>query len=526
MKIFAELIARLDQSNKTSEKLDALAVFFKEASPEDSLWAVALFSHWKFKRQVSTQQLRRWCQEKAGIPDWLFEECYAAVGDLVECIALLLPPPTGTNSHPLSYWIIVLQAMDQQEEKTKKIAILTAWEQLGLAERFVFNKLVTGGFRVGISQNLVTQALAKRLELPKALIAHRLMGNWDPNQISLQDLLQPGDSKEEYAKPFPFLLADPVELDFQKVFKESDWIAEWKWDGIRVQLIRRGNQSFIWSLEEELVNDKFPEIIALLDKLPDGTVLDGELLAFRDGNPLPLSILQTRTGRKSLTKKQQLDAPVSFIAFDLLESEGKDLRKLPLVQRMALLNTLHDTYSHPSFELSKSIPFTTWEALGLYRTQAREQSAEGLILKKKDSTYEIGKEMGSWYTWKIDPLTIDGVLIYAQKGQSTSTDLFSEFTFGVWDGELLTSFTKASSGLTNAEIREVDAYVKKNTLEKFGPVRTVVPGLVFEITFEGIQVSPRHKSGIALRSPRISCWWKDKTIAEANSLADLQALLR
>lgn len=526
MKIFAELITRLDQSNKTSDKLEALAVFFKEASEEDILWAVALFSHKKLKRQVSTQQLRRWCQEKAGIPDWLFEESYTAVGDLAENIALLLPPPTRTNILSLHQWITFLQEMDQLEEESKKTAILTAWEKLNPSERFVFNKLVTGGFRVSVSQSIISQALAKRLEIPTAQVAHRLMGNWDPSQISLRDLLLPGDSQEEYSKPYPFHLAHPTEPNFQEVVQASDWLAEWKWDGLRVQLIRRGQQSFIWSQDEELVNDKFPEILVLLDQLPDGTVLDGELLAFRDGAPLPFSILQTRIGRKSLSKKQQGDAPVSFMAFDLLEGEGKDLRSLPLVQRKALLATLHEAFAHPSFELSKPIPFTTWEALGLQRTHAREKHAEGLMVKKKDSIYGIGNEIGSWYTWKTDSLTIDGVLIYAQKGQSTSTDLFSEFTFGVWDGELLVSFTKASSGLTNAEIREVDAYVKKNTLEKFGPVRTVAPGLVFEIAFESIQASPRHKSGIALRFPHITRWWKDKTIAEANSLADLKALLR
>lgn len=526
MKIFAELITRLDQSNKSGDKLEALHVFFKEASEEDILWAVALFLHRKPKRQVSTQQLRRWCQEKAGIPDWLFEESYTAVGDLAETISLLLPPPTGTNSLSLSYWITFLQELDQQEEEAKKTALLTAWEQLNPAERFVLNKLVTGGFRVSINQGLVSQALAKRLAIPTSQAAHRLMGSWDPTTISLQELLLPGDSPEEYSKPFPFFMAHPVEPNFQEVFQASDWLSEWKWDGIRVQLIRRGQQSFIWSQEEELVNDKFPEILALLDQLPDGTVLDGELLAFLDGAPLPFSILQTRMGRKSLSKKQQEDAPVSFMAFDLLEGEGKDLRNLPLVQRKALLTTLLEACAHPALELSEPIPFTTWEALELQRTQAREQSAEGLMLKKKDSIYETDSELGSWWKWTIDPLTINGVLIYAQKGQGKRVDLFSEFTFGVWDVGLLVSFTKSSSGLTDAEIREIDTYVKKNTEEKFGPVRTVTPGLVFEIAFEGIQASSRHKSGIALRNPHITRWWKDKTIAEANSLADLHALLR
>jgi DNA ligase-1 len=525
MKIFAELITRLDQSNKTGDKLEALELFFREASPEDSIWAVAIFSHRRPKRQVSTAQLRRWCQEKAGIPDWLFEECYNAVGDLAESIALLLPPATGTNNRSLSQWITFLQALDKESDETKRTAILSAWEQLNPTERFVFNKLITGGFRIGVSQSLVMQALANWLEIPAAQIAHRLMGNWDPSQISLQDLILPGDPQEDYSKPYPFFLAHPVETNFQEVFETIDWIAEWKWDGIRGQLIRRGQQSFIWSRGEELVNDKFPEILALLDQLPDGTVLDGELLAFRDGSPLPFSVLQTRIGRKNLSKKQLLEAPVSFMAFDLLEWESKDLREQPLEQRKALLASIYDSLSLPSLEVSAPIRFDSWEELALQRMDSREQGSEGLMLKKKDSSYETGRKRGSWWKWKIDPLTIDGVLIYAQKGHGRRADLFTDYTFGVWDGELLVSFAKAYSGLTDAEIREVDAYVKKNTKEKFGPVRTVTPGLVFEIAFEGIQASPRHKSGIALRFPRIARWRKDKTIDQANSLADLQALL-
>jgi DNA ligase-1 len=351
------------------------------------------------------------------------------------------------------------------------------------------------------------------------------MGKWDPTQLSLQELLLPGDPQEDYSKPYPFLLAHPVETNFQEVFEASDWLAEWKWDGIRGQLIRRGQQSFIWSRGEELVNDKFPEILALLDQLPNGTVLDGELLAFRDGSPLPFSVLQTRIGRKNLSKKQLHEAPVSFMAFDLLEWEGKDLREQPLEQRKALLDSIHNSLSLPSLEISVPISFDSWKELTQHRMTSREQGSEGLMLKKIDSSYETGRKRGSWWKWKLDPLTIDGVLIYAQKGHGRRADLFTDYTFGVWDGELLVSFAKAYSGLSDAEIREVDAYVKKNTKEKFGPVRTVTPGLVFEIAFEGIQASPRHKSGIALRFPRIARWRKDKTIDQANSLADLQALL-
>ena len=525
MQIFAELIHRLDQSTKTGDKLDALAWFFGHASDSDSVWVIAIFSHRRPKRQVSTKQLRTWCQEKAGIPDWLFEESYQSVGDLAETIALLLPSTTGTHNLTLTEWIDWLQNLAKDDEEVKKTKILTAWDQFTSLERFVFNKLITGGFRIGVSQNLLIQALSKFAELSQAQVAHRLMGNWNPEKISLQELLHPDNSEEDYSKPYPFFLAHPIEIDFLESSTVPEWIAEWKWDGIRGQLIRRGQQSFIWSRGEELVNDKFPEILEFLDQLPDGTVLDGELLAYQNGVPLPFSLLQTRMGRKSVSKKILQEAPVSFMAFDLLEWEGQDLRNLPLQQRKMQLQALKEALDQPRFELSPTLAFTTWEELTRTREEARTLQTEGLMLKKKDSPYETGRKRGSWWKWKLDPLHIDGVLIYAQKGHGRRADLFTDYTFGVWDGEVLVSFAKAYSGLTDAEIREVDAYVKKNTKEKFGPVRTVTPGLVFEIAFEGIQASPRHKSGIALRFPRIARWRKDKTIEQANSIEDLKALL-
>jgi DNA ligase-1 len=525
MQIFAELILRLDQSNKTGDKLEALDWFFSNASDTDSVWVIAIFSHRRPKRQVSTKQLRTWCQEKAGIPDWLFEESYQAVGDLAETIALLLPSTTETHNLTLTEWINWLQDLAQDDEDRKKTKILTAWDQFTSLERFVFNKLITGGFRIGVSQNLLIQALASHSGMSQAQVAHRLMGNWDPEKISLRELLHPDDLGEDQSKPYPFFLAHPIEASFQESFSSSDWIAEWKWDGIRGQLIRRGQESFIWSRGEELINEKFPEILEFLNQVPDGTVLDGELLAFNEGAPLPFSVLQTRITRKTLSKKILLEAPVSFIAFDLLEWEGKDLRNEPLSHRKALLEELVRSVNQPRFNLSETLSFNSWEELTQVRENARELQTEGLMLKKKDSSYETGRKRGAWWKWKIDPMHIDGVLIYAQKGHGRRADLFTDYTFGLWDGEVLVSFAKAYSGLTDAEIREVDAYVKKNTKEKFGPVRTITPGLVFEIAFEGIQASPRHKSGVALRFPRIARWRKDKTIDQANQLADLKALL-
>lgn len=525
MQLFATLIHRLDQSKKTGDKLEALTWFFKHASATDSVWVIAIFSHRRPKRQVSTKQLRTWCQEKAGIPDWLFEESYQTVGDLAETIALLLPPATGTHSLSLTEWICWLQNLSKDEEEIKKIKILTAWDQFSSLERFVFNKLITGGFRIGVSHNLLFQALATHTGLSQAQVAHRLMGNWNPDQVRLEDLLSPNAQEIDQSKPYPFFLAHPIESNFQDHFLISEWIAEWKWDGIRGQLIRRGQESFIWSRGEELVNEKFPEILEFMEVLPPGTVLDGELLAYENNGPLPFSTLQTRITRKTLTKKILAEAPVSFIGFDLLEWEGKDIRNEAIGKRKELLEKLVKSVNHQNFMLSETLPFTSWEELSQVRKNARALQTEGLMLKKKDSAYETGRKRGAWWKWKLDPLHIDGVLIYAQKGHGRRADLFTDYTFGLWDGEVLVSFAKAYSGLTDKEIREVDAYVKKNTKEKFGPVRTVTPGLVFEIAFEGLQASSRHKSGVALRFPRIARWRKDKTIHQANSLDELKALL-
>lgn len=526
MKHFAELITRLDQSNKTGDKLDALSSFFHNASSQDQIWGIAIFSHRRPKRQVNTRQLRTWCQEKAGIPDWLFEECYQSVGDLAETIALLLPPPQAEHQKSLSEWISELKALENQDEEAKKNFILSAWDRLNRTERFVFNKLITGGFRIGVSQNLIIQALAKHLGKDKSQIAHALMGNWDPERTKMETLASPVGMTKDISKPYPFFLAHPLENPVSDLGQIEDWIAEWKWDGIRGQLIQRGNQSFIWSRGEELVNEKFPEILNLVGNLPDGTVLDGEIIAFKDGMPLSFSLLQTRIGRKTISKKQLQEAPVSFIAYDLLEWEGQDIRDWPLHRRRAHLETLHQSHPHPRFELSQRVDAPSWEKLAHIRQSSRTNLAEGLMLKKAESPYETGRKRGSWWKWKIEPLTIDGVMIYAQKGHGRRADLYTDYTLAVWDGEQLVPFAKAYSGLTDAEIREVDAFVKKNTRERFGPVRTVKAELVFEIAFEGIQDSPRHKSGIALRFPRISRWRKDKPKEEANTLDDLKALLK
>lgn len=525
MERFTKLFSQLDQTNKTRDKVAYLKRYFEEAPNMDKLWTLALFTHKRPKRNISTAQLRLWCQEIANIPPWLFDESYQTVGDLAETIALLLPNPIQESHESLSYWIAYLAEMKPLSDEEKKNRILQAWQMLSKDERFVFNKLMTGSFRIGVSQNLITQAVAAVVGKETSEISHRLMGNWSPLNTTFERLILTDNQEDDLSRPYPFCLAHPLEALPESLGDPHEWLIEWKWDGIRGQLIKRKGEVYIWSRGEELISDKFPELTEMAANLPDGLVLDGEILPFQDDAPLPFSVLQTRIGRKNLTKKLLLDAPISFMAYDVLEFNNLDIRDKPMLERRQILESVILSDSPSRLRLSHVIQRDNWQELEELRQASREQKAEGFMLKRGSSPYEAGRKRGNWWKWKIEPLTIDGVLLYAQKGHGRRADLYSDYTLAVWDGDLLVPFAKAYSGLTDVEMQSVDKFVKQHTKERFGPVRTVTPKLVFEIAFEGIQESPRHKSGIALRFPRILRWRKDKKVTEANSLDDLKALL-
>ncbi|MEL7250221.1 MAG: ATP-dependent DNA ligase, partial [Bacteroidota bacterium] len=405
-------------------------------------------------------------------------------------------------------------------------AVIEAWSELTFVERFIFNKLITGGFRMGVSQKLMVRALSKYTGLEEPVLAHRLMGKWDPATVDFQQLIIEPNEGDNISRPYPFFLAYQLEKELDEIGTPAEWQAEHKWDGIRGQLIVRKGELFVWSRGEELVTDKFPEYHSLAQILPDGTVLDGEILPWRDGLPLDFNDLQTRIGRKNVTKKILEKAPVILMAYDLLEWQGEDIRKRPLSERRHLLEKLVADYPNGGIlQLSQTVQYESWEALAEERETAREKKSEGIMLKRLDSPYQTGRKRGNWWKWKVDPLTVDAVMIYAQQGHGRRANLFTDFTFAVWDGERLVPFTKAYSGLTDKEFREITRWVKANTIERFGPVRSVKPTHVFEIAFEGIRVSTRHKSGIALRFPRMLRWRRDKPIAEANTLEDLKGML-
>lgn len=527
MRQFAELVMHLGSSTKTNDKLEALVKYFTCADDKDKVWVIAIFSGRRPKRAVNTTQLATYAVELINLPFWLFEESYHTVGDLAETITLLLPEKksAGENTKPLHFYIEKLKAIEKESEEVRKQFITDAWMEMNYAERFVFNKLITGGFRIGVSQKLIVNALAKTVKLEPSVIAHRISGNWDPSTISFDELLSKQNHATDWSKPYPFYLAYAVEGDVQELGAPQDWQAEWKWDGIRGQIIKRNNELFVWSRGEELMTEKFPEYHSLQQVLPDGMAIDGEIIPCIDQKPLPFALLQTRIGRKNLTKKQLQEAPIAFFAYDLLEYNGEDWRNRTLEERRVQLEEIVTAANHPALLISPVISFTNWEELATLKQSSRELGAEGFMLKKKSSVYQVGRKRGDWWKWKIDPLTIDAVMIYAQKGAGRRSNLYTDYTFAVKDGDKLIAFTKAYSGLTDKEFAQVDAFVKRNSLEKFGPVRTVKPELVFEIAFEGIAASNRHKSGVALRFPRISRWRKDKKPDEINTLEDLKKML-
>ena len=528
MKNFSQLVQVLATSTKTNDKLQALQEYFSVANDKDKVWVIAIFSGRRPKRTVNSRLLAEWCNELAQLPGWLFEESYHTVGDLGETIALLLPPPSNVDENSnksLTHYLETFIELSGQDEAIRKKFILDSWDEMETSERFVFNKLITGGFRIGVSQKMMVNALAKTVKLESSIIAHRISGNWDPVTTQFDELLSEQGSSIDFSKPYPFYLAYALDADPATLGTPDEWQAEWKWDGIRGQIIKRNGELFVWSRGEELMTDKFPEYEILKNYLPEGVCIDGEIIPIQEGQPMPFSILQTRIGRKNISKKQLTEAPVGFIAYDLLEWEGKDIRSQQLYERREKLDALFAEINFPNFITSVIINFDDWEALAETRTLSREMNAEGIMLKRKSSTYQVGRKVGDWWKWKIDPLTIDCVMIYAQKGHGRRSNLYTDYTFAVRDGDKLVSFTKAYSGLTDKEFAEVDNFVKRNSIEKFGPVRTVKPELVFEIAFEGIAASNRHKSGVALRFPRMLRWRKDKPVSEINTLEDLKKLL-
>jgi DNA ligase-1 len=528
MKQFAALYEQIDASTGTSDKVRALAAYFAEAPAHDAAWAVAFLVGRRPRRLVRTGDLRAWAAEAAGIPDWLFEEAYAQAGDLAETIALLVPAGAGQDDASLGAWVEErLLPLRTLEPEAQRRAVLAIWRQLDGSARFVFMKLITGAFRVGVSDGLVVRALSAVSGVPTDVLAHRLIGQWEPSAAWYRSLVSPEGNDSDWSRPYPFFLAQALDGPPEALGAIDAWQAEWKWDGIRAQLVKRAGRVLPWSRGEELLSGRFPEVETACALLPDGTVLDGELLAWRDGRPLPFSALQRRLNRKTVGRTLLREVPVQFVVYDCLERDGVDVRHEPLHTRRAHLEALVAALpTGAPVQCSPLVPADTWNDWRTAREEARAHEAEGLMLKRRASAYGTGRRGSDWWKWKVSPMTVDAVLVYAQAGHGRRAGLYTDFTFAVWDGDALVPFAKAYSGLSDAELREVDRFVRAHTREKFGPVRTVEPQLVFELAFEGIQASSRHKSGIAVRFPRIARWRRDKPASEADRLESVRALLR
>ena len=520
------MVKNLDETTGTKAKLRALVVFLERANDTDKMWAIALLSGRRPKRAVRSSDLRAWCAEVSGVPIWLMEESYHIVGDLAETLARLTPEPKNENAKSLSEWMMVLSMMPKMDLEVRKQIVLDAWDSLDEFDRFVFNKLLMGGFRLGVSQRLMTRAVAEYTNMDLSLVALRLMGDWNPNTLSWNSFVTQDDQQAMDSRPFPFALAHSIDGDAEDLGDPADFQAEWKWDGIRAQLIKRKGSVFLWSRGEELITQQFPEIEQAASALKNDGVWDGEILVVKKAEVQSFDMLQHRLGRKTISEKLLKSHPVVFRAYDTLELDGKDSRQLAQVKRSRLLSQVFSANSNDKLHFVQSIDFSDWQQLSEIRKLSRENRAEGLMLKRKDAPYADGRKRGVWWKWKLDPYTIDAVMIYAMRGHGRRANLYTDYTFALLNEDReLVPICKAYSGLTDAEIREVDAFVKKNTIERFGPVRSVKPELVFEIAFEGARKSTRHKSGVALRFPRIHRWRKDKNADQVDLLSDLLRII-
>jgi DNA ligase-1 len=602
MERFARLYDAIDRTTSTNAKVDAMAAYFQSAPAADAAWAVFFLTGRRLKRLLPYSSINGWTLSATGLAPWILEECYAIVGDGAETAALVLDklPSAPSEDLPLSTWvedrILPLKGLDPASQEAR---VTAWWRTLDRLQRYIFLKLVTGELRVGVSQTLVVRALAQAAQLPPATLAARIMGEWSPTADWYAALLSHERTDDDRSRPYPFFLASPLEDPIETLGDPGGWLVEWKWDGIRAQLVKRGAVVHLWSRGEELITHRFPEIAAAASRLPDGTVLDGEVLAFRDNRPLPFSALQQRIGRQKQVAQLVRAVPAVFMAFDLLEDQGIDIRSLPQVERRARLEvrlkpehaddqvrlkpdtttgaevrlkpdattdaevrlkpdattdaevrlkpdttTENDVglkpdattkaaaavvsgFSRTSGVLRPSplVAAASWADRAALRAESRARAVEGLMLKRVTAQYGVGRKRGDWWKWKIDPFTIDAVLIYAQPGSGRRASLLTDYTFGVWHEGELVPIAKAYSGLSNDEIAEMDRWIRRHTRERFGPVRHVEPVHVFELGFEAIARSTRHRSGIAVRFPRMLRWRTDKKAEDADTLENVQKLL-
>lgn len=535
MQRFAELYRSLDASTGTRDKLAAMRAYFAEADPADAAWAVAALSGRKLCRAVAARRLKAWAAQETRYPPWLIEACHEATGDLAEALALL-PPREGTGEPDVPLHEVVerrVLPLSEMSERQQRDTVVEAWRRFDAIERFLYHKLISSSLRVGVQKKLLIRALAEHAGLDPGAVALRLSGTWRPTAENFRDLLAPADPSAPDAagdRPYPFCLAHPLDVEPEALGDPGDWLIEWKWDGIRAQAIRRSGAVHLWSRGEELVTPAFPEIAQAVAQLGRDAVLDGEILAWSSDGPLPFAELQKRLHRKRVEPSLFPDVPVAFVAYDLLERDGRDRRDRPLRERRGELASLLDR-DEPALRLSPRLEPESWSEVRREVDAARDRGVEGVMLKRGDSAYGVGRPRGVWWKWKVAPHTVDAVLVQAEQGHGRRAGLFTAYTFAVWDrrshpdAPRLTPVTRAYTGLTHDEIERLDRWIRGHTTARHGPVRVVEPHWVFEIAFEAVQRSPRHKAGVALRFPRMNRWRSDKAVDHADDLDSLLALL-
>ncbi len=538
---FSKLFEELDSNNSINKKINSLTKYFKSSSNLNNILTIYLLIGKRNKRFISGKSLREYYADIYKMPIWLIETCYAKVGDSAEVISLLLQDNLLKKDikEDISLDQLlnkILPNLSKLEEPQKKSQIKLLWEKTTNDNQLIFNKILTGSFRIGVSKGLVTKAISNMIGIDESIILHRLMGDFDPIEETYIFLInQKLEQKELAYKPYPFQLANTFDEKIKETTSINQYQFESKWDGIRSQIIKRSNNISIWTRGEELVNKTFPELIKIISDFKNDFVLDGEILIWDEikNCPKEFSLLQKRLGRKSPSAKIQKDLPVVFIAYDILEMNGNDIRSKILSERRNILeekfyNSISEDQNNNSrkIKITKLLKINNWEELEEAKNSARNIKTEGLVIKNKNSKYLPGRKKGNWWKYKIDPMQLDGVLIYAKPGSGKRADLYTDYSFAIWENNKLVKFANAYSGLNNEEIRELDKWIRKNTLERYGPVRSVKPELVFEISFDNIQISKRHKSGIALRFPRITRWRKDKNIKDADSLENAKRMIR
>lgn len=524
MKRFAELCAILESTANAREKMAALTVYFQDAPPPDAIWAIRLLLGWKPSRIATSQTLRRWARECVQFPDWLFEESCAAVGNLLETLALLIPLPDTPGDVPLHVRmqrdLLPLRDLTENEQRA---AVSAAWTQMDAQQRFVWNTLLTGGFRPHVSEKTLIRALSAWRGLPTTVLACRLKQEWEPTVAGYRALFSHDiaalDSSQLY--PFQRWYEEPPARGASGAI--GDWRIDWHRNGMRAQLIKRGSSVFLWSDDHVIVNDTFPEICEAMAAMTDGTVLDGVITAWSADGPLHRAELERRMKRKRLTKKFKHEVPVRYWVYDLLEIQGEDVRTQPFRQRIHQAAGIIPTEVGSVIHLAEPLEAASWHRLHALRNDARRHGADGVLLRRwTASACPSTRKADQWRVWKADPLTAPVVLVYVQALNAASGQRSVEGTFAAWDGGDLVPVAKTSAGFSDEDVNAIEEFAKQHTVERFGPVRSLKAELVFTLAFDSVSLSTRRKSGLVLHHPRVAGRLLDASIHDAERIAILR----